>query len=177
MPAKNILDQKQAVVDALVVRLKAAGSGVLFDYKGITVADDTALRNELRKSGVEYSVIKNTLLARAAKQCGLDGLIPHLEGTTALATATTEIAAPAKILSDFQKKSKDAYKIKAGFVEGEVLDVAGVAALASLPSKEVLVAKVLGTLNAPITGLVTVLNANIRGLAVALGKIAEKQSA
>lgn len=165
MPTSKVLAEKQAVVDSLVERLKAAQSGVLCEYKGITVEDDTALRRELRKAGVEYSVVKNTLLRRAADNTGLNEMDPFLNGTTALATSDSDLTAPARILSDFVKKSKSSFAIKAGILEGKVIDVATVEKLAALPSKETL-----------LSMLLSALNGNIRGLAVALNAIVEKQT-
>lgn len=176
MPSEKILEQKKQIVADLTAKLQSAVSGVVVDYKGINVADDTKLRKELREAGVDYFVVKNTLLSRAAKEAGINGLDPVLEGTTALAISDTEYAAGARILSKFAETHKN-FKTKAGFVEGDVIDVAGVKNLAELPSKEVLVAQALGGLNAPITGFVTVLNGTLKGLVVALNAIAEKQSA
>ena len=176
MPAEKVLAEKQAVVDSLTSRLKDSSAGVICDYRGITVENDTLLRRELRKADVEYTVIKNTLLSRAADNCGLGELSPYLNGTTALATSKDPIAA-AKVLSEYSEKTKGAFAIKAGFVDGKVIDTAGVVALAKLPPREVLIARVLGGFNAPISGFVNVLNANLRGLVVALNAIAEKKSA
>lgn len=175
MPSGKVLAAKQNTVQVLTERLQGATAGVICDYKGITVEADTALRRQLRKAGVEYSVVKNTLLGRAADNCGLGELKDCLNGTTALATSTDPVAA-AKILSEYSEKSKGAFVIKAGFVEGKVIDKDGVDALAKLPSREVLIAQVLGGFNAPISGLVNVLNGNIRGLCVALNAIAEKKN-
>ena len=177
MPSEKVLAQKQQLVLELTEKLKGSVAGVLVDYKGINVADDTQLRRELREAGVEYFVVKNTMLFRAAKNAGLDELCEHLSGTTALAVSENDPVAAAKILSKYADGHKDKFSIKAGFVEGRCIDAAGVAELAKLPPRETLVAMVLGGLNAPITGLVTVLNGNIRGLAVALSAIAEKKSA
>jgi large subunit ribosomal protein L10 len=148
---------------------------VLADYRGLTVEQDTALRSALRKAGVEYKVVKNTLTRFAVKESNLGGLESYLSGPTSLALSETDPVAPAKILSEYAKKFEK-LEIKAGVVEGKVIDVKGVNALADLPSREVLIAKVLGGFNAPITGFVNVLNGNIRGLVVALNAIAEKQA-
>ncbi len=178
MPNAKILGEKQAIVAALTEKLKNASSGVLVDYKGITVAEDTALRAELRKNGIEYSVVKNTLTLFAAKNVGFDSLSSVLNGTTALAISMDDPVAPARVISKFcEKMQGKKFIMKAGFVDGRVISVDEVKALASLPAKEVLQAQVLGTMIAPITGLANVLNANIRGLAVALNAIAEKKSA
>lgn len=176
MPSEQVLIQKQQFVEELAARLKDSAAGVLCEYKGITVEGDTQLRRELRKAGVEYSVVKNTMLTRASEKAGLDGLKDCLTGTTSLATSSDPVAA-AKVLSEYSQKSKGAFKIKAGFVDGKVIDAAGVGALAKLPPREVLIAQVLGGFNAPISGLVNVLNGNMRGLVVALNAIAEKKSA
>jgi large subunit ribosomal protein L10 len=177
MPNAAILAQKKAIVADLAKAMKEAQAGVLVDYKGINVADDTKLRQNLRAAGVEYKVIKNTLLAFAVKEIGLDGLTGVLQGTTALAYSNTDMVAPAKILSEYAKKSGGKYSVKAGFVEGKPISKEEVASLAELPSKEQLIANVLAGFNAPITGFVNVLNGNLRGLVVALNAIAEKKSA
>ena len=177
LPSEKILEQKKAIVTELAERLKSSVAGVLVNYKGITVADDTKLRKELREAGVSYTVVKNTLLSRAAEQANLEGLNPVLEGTTALATSPEDYVAAARILSGYAEKNKG-FQIKAGFVDDGLLSVEEIKDLAKLPSKEVLVAKALGGLNAPISGFVTVLNGNLRGLACVLNAIAEqKQSA
>ena len=176
MPSEKILQQKQEYVDQLAEKLKNSVAGVVVSYKGINVADDTKLRRELREAGVHYAVVKNTMLRRAAEKAGLSGLDSVLEGSTALALSESDHVAAAKILSKFAETNK-ALEVKAGFVEGEVVDAAAVSELAKMPPKEVLVAKALGGLNAPISGFVTVLNGTMKGLVVALNAIAEKQSA
>jgi large subunit ribosomal protein L10 len=177
LPSEKALQQKKALVEELSEKLKSAVSGVVVDYKGISVANDTKLRSELRQAGVEYFVVKNTMLRFATENAGLSELHSVLEGTTALAISTDDVVAPAKVLNKYAEDSKGAFKIKAGFVEGKVVNDKEVEAIAKLPSKEVLIAQTLGGLNAPISGFVTVLNANIRGLAVALNAIAEKKGA
>lgn len=174
MPSEKVLSEKKLIVAELARKL-GAPSGVFVDYNGITVEQDTILRRELRAAGVEYSVVKNTLTRFAAKEVGLEGLDEILNGTTALAVSTDDMIAPARILAKFASENPN-FKIKIGFVEGKVIDAAGVEALAKLPSKEVLIAKVLGGFNAPISGFVNVLNGNIRGLVVALNAIAEKKN-
>lgn len=174
MPSAKILEQKQQFVKELSEKIRNSVSGVLVEYKGITVAQDQELRAKLRESGASYAVIKNSILSRAFQEAGYEGLDAHFVGTTALALSEDDMTAPAKALSEFAKKNKF-FNIKAGFVDGNALDAAGVDTLASLPSKEVLIAQVLGGLNAPISGLVTVLNGNIRGLAVALNAIKEQK--
>ena len=177
MPNAKILAEKKAAVEALSGQMKNASAGVLVDYKGINVADDTKLRRELRAAGVEYAVVKNTLLQFAVKKIGFNPLEPVLKGATALATSADDPIAPARILSEYAKKSQGKFTIKAGFIDGRVVTPADVAVLANLPPRDVLLARLLGSLNSPVTGLVSVLNGNIRGLAVALNAIAEKKSA
>lgn len=176
MASEKILQQKQAYVEQLAEKLNGSVAGVVVSYKGISVADDTVLRRKMREAGVEYSVVKNTMLRRAAEKVGLNELDSVLEGSTALAVSAGDHVAAAKILCEYAEKNKS-FEIKAGFVEGKVINKAEVEELAKMPPKEVLVAKVLGGLNAPITGFVGVLHANLRGLVCALNAIAEKQSA
>lgn len=160
MPNAKILSEKQAVVAELTEKLQGAASGVLVDYKGITVAEDTALRSELRKNDVDYSVVKNTLVRFAAKNVGLDGLDEVLNGTTSLAISKDDPIAPMRVVNKFAKQFNGAkFVIKAGFMDGKLISLDEVRALAELPSKEVLQAQVLGTMLAPITGLAIVLKA------------------
>lgn len=178
MPSEKVLKQKQGIVTELSDRLKNSVSGVIIDYKGITVEQDTNLRRRFREANVQYEVIKNTLMRFAVKEANLEGLTPVLEGTSALAVSADDAVAPAKVFKDFLKENnKLEITFKAGFVDGKVLNVDEVTALAELPSKEVLISKVLGGLNAPISGLANVLNGNIRGLAVALNAVVEKKQA
>ena len=176
MPSEKILKQKQEIVAELSQKLQGACVGVVVNYKGINVVDDTKLRRELREAGVDYFVVKNTLFSRAAKDAGIEGLDPILEGTTALAISNDDYVSAAKILCGFASKNKF-FEAKAGFVDGKVISAQEVNNLAKLPSKEVLIAQALGGLNAPITGLANVLNGTIRGLVVALNAIAEQKSA
>ncbi|MBQ7407511.1 MAG: 50S ribosomal protein L10 [Clostridia bacterium] len=160
MPSKNILEQKQQIVESLAAKLRDAKSGVLVKYEGITVADDTALRAALRKAGVEYTVMKNTLTGRACEIAGYGDMKQYLSGMTAIAIGTDDPIAPAKIMKTFADKL-DRFEIKAGFVDGGLLDKAGVEALAEIPSKEVLIAKMMGSLMSPLYGLAYVLQAKI----------------
>lgn len=175
MPSKEILEQKMQVVAELTEKFKGSVAGVLVDYKGITVEDDTKLRSELREAGSEYTVIKNTTLRRVNENLGYTQLNEVLEGMTSVALSPTDPVAAAKILVKYAEKIPT-FTIKAGFVDGSIIDVAGVEALSKLPSRETLIATLLGGLNAPISGLVNVLGANIRGLAVALQAIADKKA-
>ena len=164
MPNAKVLSEKQAIVEALAERIKNAEAGVLVDYKGITMAEDTALRTELRKEGVEYTVVKNTLTRKALDKLGMNELDSVLNGTTSLATADNDPIAPFRILSDYSKKLNERFNIKAAFMDGKVLNEAEIAEMSALPSKDALYAKVLGTMIAPITGL-----------AVCLGQILEQK--
>lgn len=159
MPNAKVLSEKQAVVATLTEKLQNAASGVLVDYKGISVAEDTALRVELRESGVDYSVVKNTLTRLAIKNVGLEELDPVLNGTTSLAVSKGDPIAPMRVINKYAKKLGDKFNIKAGFMDGKVLSLEEVTALADLPSKEVLLAQTLGMMLSPITSLAIVLKA------------------
>ena len=139
MPSSKILAEKEQAVAALAEKLKTAVSGVLVNYSGITVEEDTKLRADLRKAGVEYKVMKNSLTGRACDMVGYGDMKAHLEGMTALAISAEDPIAPAKILKEYADKV-ESFEIKAGFIDGGVVDAAAVLALASIPSKEVLIA-------------------------------------
>ena len=157
MPNAKVLESKKAVVDALTNKMKEATSVVFVDYKGITVAQDTDLRKQFREAGVEYSVVKNTLSRFAAKNAGYD-FDEVLNGTTAMASTNGDPIAPARIVCEFAKKNKNTLSIKGGFVEGSVLTVDQLNGFGELPSKNALVAQVLGTFLAPISSLAFVLD-------------------
>ena len=173
MPSEAQLKRNKETVKAITADLKASRGTVLVDYRGINVSQDTELRVALRKAGVQYKVVKNTMTRFAVRELGLEGIEPSLVGPTAMATSTTDPVAPAKVLSEFARRF-DNLNIKAGIVGESIIDVAGVLSLAELPPKEIIVSKMLGMMNVPISGLVNVLNANIRGLAVVLSAIADK---
>ena len=158
MPNAKVLESKKAVVDALSGKIKEATSVVFVDYKGITVDEDTVLRTEMRKSGIEYTVIKNTLARFAINNVGFNELDDVLNGTTSLATTEGDPIAPFRILNDYSKKMNERFNIKAAFMEGKILSDGEIKELASLPSKEALVSVVLGTMLAPITSLAVVLD-------------------
>ena len=160
MPSNKVLEQKMNVVAVLAEKLKTAQAGVLVKYEGITVAEDTELRAALRKAGIEYTVMKNTLTGRACDIAGYGDMKEYLSGMTAIAVSQDDPIAPAKIIKEFADKIK-CFEIKAGFVDGGVLDAAGVEALAATPSKEVLIAKLMGSLMSPLYGLAYVLQAKI----------------
>ena len=149
MPSEKILEQKKKVVSELADTLSSSVAGVIVDYKGITVADDTALRKELRENGVEYFVVKNTILSRAIEGTSVEGMKSVLEGTTAIALSKEDYTAAARILCKFAD-GHDNFKVKSGFLDGEVVDVATIESLAKLPSKEVLLATVCSAFQAPI---------------------------
>jgi large subunit ribosomal protein L10 len=159
MPSKAILSEKQVIVDALAQRLQSAEGGVLVDYRGINVAQDTELRRDLRAENVEYSVVKNTLTRLAMDKVGLSGLDEQLNGTTSLATSETDPLVPLYKLTQFSKKmGDDLFTIKGVFVDGKVLSESEIAELSDLPSRDALYSRVLGTMLAPITSLAVVLN-------------------
>ena len=162
MPSASVLEQKKQVVSELVETLKSAQAGVLVDYRGLTVEQDTDLRRKLREAGVEYKVIKNTLTRFAAKEVGLEGLDEVLHGPTALAYHTEDMVAPAKVFSDFVK-DHEIVSFKSGFMEGKVMTLDEVKVLASTPSKETLIAKMMGSLQSPVSGLVRLLNTIVEG--------------
>ena len=158
MPSQKILEEKKQIVAGIAEQFKTAVSGVFVDYCGLTVEEDTQLRNKLREAGVEYKVIKNTLTRFAAKEVGFDELDPILNGPTSLALSMTDEVAPAKVIADFAK-THEQLEIKGGFLDGKVLELAEVKTLAAAPNRETLLAKLLGSLNAPISNLARTLQA------------------
>lgn len=162
MPSEKVLEQKKQVVTEIADALKAAQAGVLVDYRGLTVEEDTQLRNNLRAANVKYFVAKNTLIRFAAKQVGLDNLEEVLSGPTALAISEEDPVAPAKILSDFAK-DHEVLEIKSGFMDGAVMNLDEIKTLAATPSKETLIAKMMGSLNSPVSSLVRLLNTIVEG--------------
>lgn len=173
---ESILKAKEAAVAEIKEKLERSQAVILIDYRGLTVEEVTELRNLYRKNGIEYRVLKNTMIHRAAEELGWEDLFPYLNGPTAVVFGYDDPALAAKLATDFVKSSKKT-EIKVGVVEGKVIDPAGVQALAELPSRETLIAMVLGTMNAPIAGLARTLNGTIAKLAYALNAIAEKKSA
>ncbi len=152
------IERKAEHVNAVSEKVKKAQSIVFFDYRGITVSEDTALRAEMRKSGVEYVVIKNHIMSRACDAAGIDHKIAEiLKGPNAFAFGYDDIAAPARILKGFVKKSKKC-EIKGGIIEGNVLDAKQIDSIADMPSREVLIARMLGAMMSPISKFVIVLD-------------------
>lgn len=177
-----IRPEKQAAVASIKDQLTSAKGAVLTGYKGLTVAQDMKLRTKLRQAGVTYQVVKNTMVRIAANEIGLEGLDDVLHGTTALAYSADDAVAPAKVIAEFIKENKlektEVLTIKAGLVDGQVINKAGVEALASLPSREVLLAKLLGSMQAPISGIVNVLQGTIRNAVYVLDAVrTQKESA
>ena len=151
------VELKQPIVDEIANSIKDAQAVVLVNYSGLTVEQDTILRKELREAGVQYKVYKNTMMNRAFAGTACESLCPHLEGTNALAISATDATAPARILAEFAKKA-DKLEIKAGVVEGTYYDQKGMQVIATIPSREVLLGKLLGSIQSPITNFARVLN-------------------
>lgn len=159
MASPAILEKKKQLVQEIAGKLKGSCSGVVIDYKGITVADDTNLRKKLREAEVDYFVVKNSLLALAADEAGLDDLKEVLTGATAIALSENNYFDGAKILNEFAESKKDFFSIKSGFFDGKVVSVERIKVLSKMPGKEGLVAKALGSMMAPVSNLVYALNA------------------
>ena len=159
MPSAKILEQKQQTVAELAEKIKAAKSGVIVNYQGITVEDDTKLRAELRKANVEYKVYKNSIIGRACAEAGYN-VEAYLSGMSAIAFSAEDEVAPAKILKNYAEKV-ETFELKGGFIDGGVIDAAAVTELADTPNKETLVCKVMGCMKSPVYGLAYVLQAII----------------
>lgn len=172
--SKNF-ENKKLVVAEIKEKLDKTQSMVLYDYRGLTVAEVTDLRNQFRAAGVEYVVLKNSMIELAAKELGIEGLDPYLKGPTAVAFGMTDAVAPAKVLTEYIKKVKKT-EIKCGMVDKKVVDVKGVEALAKLPPKEFLIAQMMGSLNAPITNFVGVLSATLRSLVYAVDAVRKQKA-
>ncbi|NLM40339.1 MAG: 50S ribosomal protein L10 [Firmicutes bacterium] len=166
--------EKVQMVQEIQERLSKVQGAVIADYRGLDVATITELRKQLREAGVEFKVLKNTLTILAAREVGLDDLEQFLAGPTAIAFGYDDPVTAAKIISEFAKKNKN-LEIKGGLVEGKVLDADGVKALADLPSREVLLSMVLRGMQAPIAGMVNVLQGNIRNFVYALEAVRKKK--
>lgn len=158
MPSAKVLEQKKNVVADMIAKLQSAQAGVLVDYRGLTVSEDTELRRKFREAGVDYTVVKNTLTRFAAKEVGLEELDGVLHGPTSLAVSDSDPVAPAKIIADFAK-GNEKVEIKAGFLDGKVISLEEIKTLANTPSRDTLIAKIMGSLNAPVSNLVRTLQA------------------
>ena len=158
MPSTVVLEKKKQQVADLSDRIKNSCAGIVVDYKGINVADDTALRKELREAGVVYTVVKNSILSRAAENIGMELDSSVVEGTTAIATCDDDYVAAARILNKYAE-GHDNFSIKTGYLDGAVIDNAKIISLAKLPSREILLATVCNAFNAPISAFARVLQA------------------
>ena len=170
----DIRPEKAGKVAELKDLLSSSKGAVLVDYCGLTVAEDTELRSKMREAGVKYMVAKNTFIRIAAQEAGIEGLDAYLEHNTAVAFSAEDPVAPAKILNDFSKDHK-ALEIKAGILDGKVIALDEVKALAELPSREELLAKLVGSMQAPISGLVNVLQGTIRNFVYTLEAVRQKK--
>lgn len=150
------VELKQPIVDEIAANIKDAQSVVLVDYRGLTVEQDTELRKTLREAGITYKVYKNTLMARAFKGTVCEALAPYLEGPSAAAISAEDATAPARVLAEFAKKA-DKLEIKAGIVEGTLYDAKGMEAIASIPSREALISRLLGSMQSPVANFARVL--------------------
>ena len=161
MASEKVLAAKKEKVDKLTELLKNSAAGVLVDYKGITIEADTKLRKELREAGISYFVEKNSILRFAFQNAGLEGITGVLEGTTAIAISNDDQTAPARILGKFAEsvKEREIFNLKAGYIGEEIYDTAGVQALSKIPSKETLLAQLVGSLQGPIQKLAATLQA------------------
>lgn len=170
------LETKMQKVDEIVERINNAKSVVMVDYKGINVEEITALRVKFREAGVEYVVLKNSLVQRALHKVGITELDELLVGPSAFAFGVKDEVGPAKIIDEFITQTKsDKMTIKAGIIEGKVVDTAAVVALSKLPPREVLIAKMMGSLNAPVTNFVGVLSATLRSLVYAVDAVRKQK--
>ncbi len=150
------VELKQPIVAEISEVIKDAQSVVLVDYRGLTVEEDTALRKQLREAGVNYKVYKNTLMNFAFKGTDFESLAPYLNGPSAIAVSTEDATAPARVIAEFAKKAKN-LEIKAGVVEGALYDAQGMQAIAAIPSRDVLISKLLGSLQSPIANFARVI--------------------
>lgn len=158
MPSQKILEQKQQAVSELAERIQGSVAGIIVDYRGINVEDDTKLRKELREAGVKYTVVKNTLIKRAAEKAGLNGIDDVLNGTSAIATSAEDYVAAARILQKFADTHEN-FSVKTGYLDNEVISLEKIQSLAKLPSREVLLSNVLGAFQAPIASFARVVQA------------------
>ena len=161
MPSEKILLQKQQLVAELKEKIEGSMAGVLVSYKGINVEDDTALRRELREAGVDYAVVKNTMLRLAIKDSDLAGMTDALTGSTALAISKEDPIAAARILNKFAEGSKKGFALKAGYMEGQVMDVDAVSAIAKLPDREGMLSMFAGALTSTLSGLAVAMQAYV----------------
>jgi large subunit ribosomal protein L10 len=175
MASQSILEQKRTQIDAIKEQIKNAKGLVIVNYIGLTVAEDTAFRKSLRERGINYSVLKNRLVKMAFNELGYNDFDEALNGPSALAFSNDDAVGAAKAIIE-SASSYSKISVKCGMAEGNFIDAAGIKMLASLPSKDIMIAKLLGTMQAPISNLVYCLNGLISGLAICLNKIAEQKA-
>ncbi len=173
---EKAIEVKKQIVEDIKGKMEKSQGMIFYDYRGLTVAEVTDLRNKFREAGVEYHVIKNSMMKRAAQMLKIEGLEEHLTGPTAVAFGYSDPVAPAKVLVEYVKKLKKT-QIKAGVLSGRVIDISGINSLAELPSREQLLAQLAGTLNAPITGFARSLSGIISKLGYALNAVKEQKGA
>lgn len=169
--------QKQKDLDALAEQFKQANAAMLVSFKSMTVAKDQELRRQLREAGISYSVVKNTLARKAAAGTPLEPMVDQFKGVTAVALSTSDPVGLSKAISKFTKANADIFSFKVGLVEGKVVELKQVEAIASLPSREELISKVLFLINVQAQRLATVINAVPRNLAVVLGQVQQQKEA
>lgn len=169
--------QKQKDLEALAEQFKQANAAMLVSFKNMTVAKDQELRRQLREAGVSYAVVKNTLARKAAAGTPLEPMADHFKGVTAVALTASDPVGLSKAISKFTKANAEIFSFKAGLVEGKVLELKQVEAIASLPSREELISKVLFLINVQAQRLATVINAVPRNLAVVMGQVQKQKEA
>jgi len=170
------IEEKKQVVQEIKEKIEASTLIICTDYRGLTVGQVTQLRNKLRTPGVEYRVLKNTMFRFALQEAGYENIVPQISGPNAVIFSQEDPVEPAKTIIDFAKANKN-LEIKLGILQGNYISPQGISNLAELPPKEVLLAQVVGTMQAPITAFVRVLNANLTGLVRALDGIREQKEA
>ena len=176
MPSTVVLEKKKQQVAELSARLKDSCAGIIVDYKGINVEDDTKLRRELREAGVNYTVVKNSILARAAEDAGLAIESSVVEGTTAIATSVDDYVAAARILNKYAEDHNN-FNIKTGYLDGEIIDDAKIVSLAKLPSREELYAKMLGCIKSPASGIANTTNGVLTKLVRTMAAVRDSKTA
>jgi large subunit ribosomal protein L10 len=174
---EKAIEAKKLVVLEIKEKFEKAQGIIFYDYRGLNVEEVTDLRNQFRAAGVEYHVIKNSMLKRAADMLEIKGLDEYLAGPTAVAFGYSDPVAPAKVLTEFVKKLKNKTEIKSGLLNGRLITVAGIQSLADLPSREQLLAQLAGTLAAPISGFARSLSGIICKLGYALNAVKEQKEA
>ena len=170
------IEEKKQVVEDIKQKLEAASLVICADYRGLNVQQATELRNQLRVPGVEYRVLKNTMFRFALEQAGYQDIVEHINGPNAVIFSNEDPVGPAKTITEFAKTNKQ-IEIKLGILEGKYLSPEAIKGLAQLPPREILLGQVVGTMPAPITSFVRVLNANLTGLVRALDGIREQKEA